>query len=131
MPTGPPPREAVVVRLNPIDPERVLNKAIQEFRRIGHHGLSVFVVAPGDHGEEWAAQRAYDAALLQLKPPTKYHVTTVGNLLDRGFVFMKDQEHGTDDPNEAEEHYCVSLGDEPDLADVERFLEAFSERKPA
>ncbi len=131
VPTGPPSRDSVVVRFKPIDPVAVLKRAVLEQRRTagtsppGHHGLSVFVVSTAGRSHDAAVTRAIEVAELDgIRPKQKCYVTTVGNLLDLGFVFLKDE-----DPGELDEHYCVSLGAEPDLADVERFLQAFSERE--
>ena len=117
----------VVLRLRPMSPEALLRSAENEYRRLQHHGVSVFadVQRPGE-SESDTIERLLDVSELGgMARADQYWVcTSAGSLLDRDFVFMKDEE-----PDELAEHYCVSLGDRPDTQRAGLFAAAFSRRR--
>lgn len=119
------PREALVIRFRPTDPEAVLGWAKKEYRRTGYHRLSVFADAPigseSIHDLHVRLLKASELSGLTADKNKNYYVCTeAAKLLDAGFKFYKD---GDDD--ETDEHYSVDLGVEPDLDDVQRFLSTF------
>lgn len=124
--------DALVIRFTPVTAENVLARAERAYRRRGHWASSVFVGVKTD-GEDDDALRARLLAASELhdlapERNRKYWVCArAGDLLELGFVFMKDG-----DEDEAPEHFSVRLGDSPSLEDVERFLGAFTttERRP-
>ena len=91
-------------------PAALIKHACDEFDRLGHYGVSVFGTVPiPDETEAETIDRLWQAAMTRLKPDPRYWICTeAGNLLDRGFVFIKDGK-----PDELQEHYCVSLSDRP------------------
>lgn len=121
------PGDAVVVRFRPTTADSVRNSALKEYRRAGHYGCSVFA----DVAHENETEADVIARLLQVAEldgisadtnPRFYVCGSARNLLDQGFVFMKDDDRS----DEPAEHYCVNLGDnEPELEAVERFLSQF------
>lgn len=120
------PPDMLVLRFSPTQPEALVRKAEQEFRRVGHYGLSVFAAAPvAAESEDALVQRLLEASKLAgIRPGPKFYTCLrAGNLLDAGFVFIKDE-----DPNEVPEHYCVNLGTSA-LSVVQAFLAAFVERR--
>lgn len=120
------PEGMLVVRFSPTDPERLVVKAEQEFRRSGHYGLSVFAAAAtAGESNDAVIQRLLDASELSgIRPVPKFYVCEhSGNLTGAGFVFMKDMY-----PGERPEHYCVNLGTSA-LSAVQTFLAAFVERR--
>lgn len=120
------PRDALVIRFRPTDPERVLGWAVKTYRRTGYYRLSVFADA-AQSGEDPHSLRsrllaAAEADGIDPNRNKRYYVCAAASLLyDNGFHFFKD---GLS--NEPAEHYSVDLGNEPSLRDVERFLEAFT-----
>jgi|GEM_PF-5397180 hypothetical protein len=127
MPAQPRP-DAVVIRFSPVTAAAVLAKAKQSARRSdgnGKYTASVFA----DHargGESRAAviERLLDASELEgiaaTRNPNYWRCSTAQELLDRQFTFQKDGY-----PDERPEHYSVILGENPQLEDVQRFLDAF------
>lgn len=121
------PRNMLVVRLRPVSPEAFVKQAQLEFvySNGDHYGISVFgtVPLPGESEDDTIA-RLWLVILTRLKDDRRYWVSThSGNLLDRGFVFVKDEE-----PDELPEHYCVSLTP-PDEARAKELMEQFEERR--
>jgi hypothetical protein len=120
-------RNMLVVRLRPVTPTKLVEHAHLEFRYSNgdHYGISVFgtIPMPGE-SEDDTIERLWRVILTQLKDDRRYWVSTqAGNLLDRGFVFIKDEESG-----ELPEHYCVSLTP-PDEARAKELMEGFEERR--
>jgi hypothetical protein len=119
------PGDALVIRFRPTDPDRVLKRAGDEYRRTGRHGASVFA-AVGEPGETDVALKRRLLAVAELsgmKPedhPKFYVCTRAEELYRRGFMFYRD---GDDD--EMDEHYSVDLGADAVREDAVRFLEAF------
>lgn len=119
------PSDALVIRFRPIAPDAVLRRAVNEFKRTGRHGASVFATT-GRAGESDSAMRRRLLAVAELagmspeNHPKYYVCAHARELIRRGFVFYKD---GDDD--ERDEHYSVDLGPAATLDDAERFLEAF------
>lgn len=129
------PDDAVVVRFSPVQPDRVLRKVAQEYRRVQAWGLSVFADAPRS-GEDMDAvvRRLLEAAELDgMNPATnrKYYVCTrAAELRSRGFTFYKYDE--AEKPDELPEHYSVDLGSvegAPTEATVISFLGAFDAKR--
>lgn len=118
------PRDAVVIRFRPWEPESVWNSACKEHRRIGRYRLSVFAdVKRRGETEEQVIDRLLRVSELSIDPAKnrKYSLcTSAGKLADLGFTFWKDKEDG-----ELDEHYSVDLGTETTQTGVERFLGAF------
>jgi hypothetical protein len=117
----------LVVRLRPVSPAALVKHARLEFTYSegDHYGISVFgtVPMPGE-SEDDTIDRLWRVILTRLKDDSRYWVlTNAGNLLDRGFVFIKDEE-----PDELSEHYCVSLTP-PDEARAKELMEGFEERR--
>lgn len=103
----------------------MLGWAQKEYRRVGHYGLSVFAdIKSGTETTEELTRRLLSVTeLAGVDPRTnaKFFVCTQAEeLVSRGFAFFKD---GDDD--ELPEHYCVILGDDPDVGTVTRFLQPF------
>jgi hypothetical protein len=127
--------DAIVVRFAPVQPERVLNKAAQEYRRIRCHWVSVFAAEAGQgESDEAVAARLLQASELGGIDPArnpKYYTCRAQELLDRGFTFWKYDEE-PDKSKERPEHYSVDLGERPTLGDASRFAEVFGEglRRP-
>jgi hypothetical protein len=131
MPDSPRP-EAVVIRFTPVTAERVLARARQDARRSDGKGkftASVFADhARGDETREDVIRRLLEASELQgIAPernPNYWRCSTAQELLDRGLTFDKDEY-----PGELLEHYSVILGENPQLEDAQRFLDAFTKEK--
>ena len=108
----------------------MLASAVKEYRRAGHHRLSVFADT-ARQGEDEAAvvHRLLHTAELDGIPPgknPKYALCAeAGNLLKEGFTFHKYDEDDPDPADEADEHYSVDIGEQPTLGDVTRFLQPF------
>ncbi|SDR76340.1 hypothetical protein SAMN04488570_0304 [Nocardioides scoriae] len=121
--------DAVVIRFAPTSTEAVLKRARMEFRRAQHYGLSVFAdsARPGESRDQLIARLLDDSQLAGIDPLNnkKYYVCAkAGNLVDSGFVLVKD---GSEE-GEAElpTHYCVNLGEEdPSVAIAATFLAQF------
>jgi hypothetical protein len=129
VPNGP-DREALVIRLRPIaDPAAVLRAAERAYRDHGHHHLSVFAdIARGAESEEDLINRLLDAAelsnILRSNNPKFWFCQRAGELLDDGFVFVKNEYDG-----EASEHWSIDLGNAPSLQDTERLAAHFPESR--
>jgi hypothetical protein len=128
-----PRADAVVLRFSPMSAEGVLTRAERDSRRSGGPGLhtaSVWADHPSsaDETRQDVIKRLLQATEMQgLDPgrnPSFWWCSTAKELLDRGFSFIKDGE-----PDEADQHYSVVLGNPPDLADAARFVEAFVKEK--
>jgi hypothetical protein len=117
------PRDAVVIRFRPTEPEAVWNWACKEHRRVGRHRLSVFAAVPlkGETQQD-VIDRLLRSSEMMINPAKnkKYYVCTSAGLLDLGFTFWKDG-----DDEERDEHYSVDLGNDATLEDVTRFLGVF------
>ena len=121
------PGEAIVIRFRPTAAEAVLRSAEKTFRARGNYRLSVFAaVKMSDEPVEKTHERLLVAAQLstiQKSGNKKFYVCTAASeLYNQRFSFWKDGYQG-----EVEEHYSVDIGNPPDLAAVEKFLEAFTE----
>lgn len=119
------PRDAVVIRFRPTDPDAVWNWACKEHRRIGRHRLSVFaeVRLKGETQQDVIDRllRASELAGIDPERNKKRSVcTSAAELLDLGFAFYKDG-----DDEERDEHYSVDLGNDATPEDVARFLGVF------
>jgi hypothetical protein len=119
------PRDAVVIRFRPTDPDAVWNWALKEHRRIGRHRLSVFadVKRRGETTQDAIDRllRASELGGIDPERNKKYSVcTSAAELLDLSFAFWKDG-----DDQELDEHYSVDLGDDATPEDVVRFLGVF------
>lgn len=119
------PRDALVIRFRPTNPDAVFAWAEKEHRRTDRYRLSVFADAKreGESAEDLRVRllEASELAGVDRSRNSKYYVCArAGELLDRGFTFWKD---GDDD--EVSEHYSVDLGPGPTVEDVVRFLEPF------
>lgn len=113
------PAEAIVIRFRPTERERVLQKAVREHERSGVAALSVFAdVCQNNETPVEAGRRLVNVANLP-STNSKFWRTTAGELLDRDFLFLKDEYD-----LEADEHYSVDLR-KASLDNVVRFLEAF------
>lgn len=118
--------DALVIRFSPVGPDNVLKRAALAARRRGYFTSSVFAAVKTGHEDDEALRarllRASELHHIDPNRNEKYFVCArAGDLLDLGFVFMKDE-----DEDEAAEHYSVHLGDSPSREDVERFLSAFT-----
>jgi hypothetical protein len=83
------PGDALVIRFRPTNPDSVLRRSVQEFKRIGRHGASVFVAAP-EASETDAALRRRLLAVAELVGMTpenhpKFYVCTDG---DRELIYL-------------------------------------------
>lgn len=118
-----------MIRFTPVTAERVLARAKQDARRSGGKGkftASVFADhARGDEAREELIRRLLRASELEGIAPERnphyWRCSTAQELLDRGFTFDKDEY-----PGERPEHYSVILGENPQLEDAQRFLDAFA-----
>ncbi len=119
------PRDAVVIRFRPTQPDSVWNQACKEHKRIGHHRLSVFADTPREgEAQQDVIDRLLRASEVGLNPEKnkKFTVcTSAAELLDLGFTFWKDG----DDDKEPDEHYSVDLGASATQEDAVRFLGVF------
>jgi hypothetical protein len=106
--------DAVVIRFPPTTVERIVRKAEQEFRRTGHHRLSVFADTrlPGETQLETESRLVQAAGMsgIDLKSNRNYFVGRAGDIAE-SFSFHKD------DPSDRPEHYSVDVGTSEDLAD--------------
>lgn len=121
------PRDAIVIRFKPTDPERVLQRAERDHRYSGTYGLSVFAAAPlpGEAEPDTIDRLLRASELANIRPdsnPRYYVCSRAGELLDRGFTFTKD---GDDD--EVAEHYTVDLGPGPTVEETKSFVQAFDQ----
>lgn len=119
------PDDAIVVRFRPTAPDSVLAWAGKEFRRTGHHRLSVFAATKRDDEDDDAViQRLLGVSQLAGVDPSRnkrfYVCTAAAKLKKLNFAFYKDE-----DDDEPEEHYSVDLGQDPTVDDVVRFLRPF------
>jgi hypothetical protein len=119
------PRDAVIIRFRPTNPDAVWEWAGKEHRRTGRHRLSVFAdVKRGQETEQDVVDRLLKASELAGIDPAKnkkYSLcTSAAELLDCSFTFWKD---GDDD--EEDQHYSVDLGNDATPQDVTRFLSVF------
>jgi hypothetical protein len=124
--------EAVVIRFTPVTAERVRARAKQDARRSDGNGkftASVFA----DHARSGESRDDVIHRLLQAselagiaatRNPSYWRCSTAQELLDQGFTFQKDRY-----PDERPEHYSVILGDDPQIEDVQRFLDAFTKER--
>ena len=118
------------MRFRPSAPDSVLASAAKEYRRVGRYALSVFadVARPLEDGtvedEEAVCRRLVAVAGLgggiNLAGNPRFWSTTAGLLLDRRFVFIKDE-----DDDEIDEHYSIDFGTEANIDSISRFLEVF------
>lgn len=119
---------AVVIRFRPTQAEAVLRSAQKEFRRVGHYGCSVYAGVPRDgESQEDVVRRVLqsaDLAGMTVRSGNKkaFVCARASRIEEQGFAFLKD---GDDD--ELDDHYCVNLGNEPDEADAQRFVDQFDE----
>ncbi len=108
--------EAVVIRFAPTSLESVMKKAKQEFRRSGHHRLSVFADTPRPGETPLDTERrlvqAAGLANINLDSNRRYWVGR-GRDLTESFEAHKDGYEG-----EPREHYSLDLGDDAGLADA-------------
>jgi hypothetical protein len=121
------PDDAVVIRFRPTAPDSVLANAAKEARRTGAYRLSVFAdkPRPGESQEDVIHRllAASELAGIPADSNPKYYVCTqAAELISRNLTLWKDE-----DDDEVAEHYSVDLGDDPSVADAERFLDAFDE----
>jgi hypothetical protein len=119
------PRDAIVVRFRPTEVDSLLRWAEKSHRLTGRYTLSVFAdrQVREETADQTIARLLQSADLSGIDPnhnPRYYVCSQAGDLLDRGFTFLKD-----DEEDELPEHYSVDLGPSPDRATVCRFLEVF------
>ena len=108
-----PDRDALVIRLRPLDPEAMLRQAGKAYREMGHHRLSVFAdKRRADEEEADLITRPLNAAelsgVLRSGNPKFWFCQRAANLLDDEFRFVKDGYDG-----EVHEHWSIDLGNEP------------------
>jgi hypothetical protein len=118
---------SLVVRFKPDKPASVLEKVVQEFRRSGHPGVSVWVSAVRNAESQQDALdrilRASELGGIKAKTNRRYYLCAkAAQLLDGGFTFHKDGY-----ACEPAEHFTVRLGNTPKLSSVNRFLSYFVE----
>ena len=107
------PRDAIVIRFRPTDPETVFKRAERDSRRSGTWRLSVFadVQRRGETEQDTINRLLAVSELSGIKAadnPRYFVCVRAEELLSRSFVFVKDG-----DEDERPEHYSVDLGSEP------------------
>jgi hypothetical protein len=119
------PRDAVVIRFRPTQPDAVWARACKEHQWIGRYRLSVFAdTRRAQESEEDLIDRLLRASEVGINPAKNKNFTvctSAAELLDLGFSFWKDG----DDDKEPDEHYSVDLGADATQEDVVRFLAVF------
>lgn len=118
-----------MVRFRPVSADAVLRSAAKEYRRDGHHGVSVFADKAGiGESEEDLLRRllaASELAHISVESnPTYWVCAQAGDLTGDGFQFRKDRYDG-----EVAEHYCVELGANPGVEEATRFVAHFGDKR--
>lgn len=121
--------EALVVRFRPVSADAVWRSAGKEYRRDGHHGVSVFAdeAAVGESEEDLLRRLLVASELAHVSVdsnPDYWVCARAGDLKGDGFRFRKDQYDG-----EVAEHYCVELGADPGIEDASRFVAHFGDKR--
>jgi hypothetical protein len=128
VPDGP-DRDALVIRLRPLKPEAMLEQAKKAFRDGGHHYLSVYSdKRRDDETEADLVTRLLNAAevsnILRANNPKYWFCQKASDLLDDGFIFVKDGYDG-----EMPEHWSIDLGENPTVADTTRLSGHFPDSR--
>lgn len=123
------PRDAIVLRFRPTEPESVLRWAGKSFRETGRYRLSVYaeVQGPGESVGGVIARLLSVASADGIDESGNrycWFCSAAHQLLDRGFRFYKEED-------DRSEHYAVDVGAPPTIVDIESFLEPFSNRQEA
>lgn len=107
----------------------MLRQADKAFRNMGQHRLSVYADRRrDDETEADLITRLLNAAevsnILRANNPKYWFCQTASDLVDDGFIFVKDGYDG-----EVPEHWSIDLGQNPTVADTTRLSGHFPESR--